>query len=167
MALRQLTPTDAPEIFLLRSNGEVNKFIDRPKTATIDEAAQFIRTINDGIIKNESVYWAISLKSEPKLIGTICYWNIDKEKQHAEIGYELHPAFQGKGMMQEAIQEVINFGFVNMHLETITAFSRYDNKNSIKLLKKNNFSRDERLDQEMIQDLNTYVVYSLLKPVIP
>src|SRR5437868_13096004 len=101
--LRQLKIEDANEIFTLRSSDEVNRFLDRPKATTIDEARQFINKINDGINKNESVYWAITFKNDSKLIGTICYWNISKENDRAEIGYELQPRYQGKGIMQEAI----------------------------------------------------------------
>jgi [ribosomal protein S5]-alanine N-acetyltransferase len=163
LVLRQLIQGDVKEIFMLRSDEDVNKFLDRPKAVSIDEARQFIHKINDVVTNSEGVYWAVSLKNEQALIGTICYWNIDEEKKSAEIGYELLPAFQGKGIMQEAIQKAISFGFNNMHLEMITAFPHNDNKNSIKLLEKNNFSRDEKIEKEMVHDLNMYVIYTLSK----
>ena len=145
----------------IHPNDDVNKFIDRPKAVTIGEAVQFIDKINDVIAKREGMYWGIHLKDDHKVVGAICYWNIIEEKQCADIGYELHPCFQGKGIMQEAIEKVISFGFENMQLEMITAFTHFDNKNSIKLLKKNKFIRNEKLEQEMKPDLGTCIIYTL------
>jgi len=165
LILRQLEIGDANEIFELRSSDEVNRFLDRPKTPTIDEAKQFIYKINEVIHKNEGLYWAITLKNETRLIGTICYWNISNENDRAEIGYELHPHFQGKGIMQEAITEVIDFGFEQMNLKTITAVPSGDNLQSRKLLEKNNFKIDPVLQATFVQheDLANMVIYSLTK----
>jgi ribosomal-protein-alanine N-acetyltransferase len=142
-----------------------NRFLDRPKAITIEEAKQFIYKINDGINKNEWVYWAITLKNETKLIGTICYWNISKENDRAEVGYELHPRYQGKGIMQEALLKVIDFGFEQMRLKTITAVPSDDNIKSRKLLEKNNFKIDSNLRTMLSQqqNLTQMVIYSLTK----
>jgi ribosomal-protein-alanine N-acetyltransferase len=56
--------------------------------------------------------------------------NIRKAENRAEIGYELLPSFQGKGIMHEAISEVIEFGFQEMQLQTIEAWSKIENFNS-------------------------------------
>ncbi len=111
LILRQVNIQDADEIFALRSDERVNEFLDRPKAKIIDDARKFIEKINDQIAKNKVIYWAITLKNDNKVIGTICYWNISTEHSKAEIGYELHPDFQGKGIMQEAIIKVIDYGW--------------------------------------------------------
>ncbi len=142
LALRQLKIEDANEISLLRSDDRVNEFIDRPGTTTIEEARNFIKKIEKGIVRNEWVYWAITLKYNPCLIGTICYWNISVENDTAEIGYELSPKFQGQGIMQEALSKVIAFGFTKVKFKVITAFPKEGNTKSIQLLLKNNFQLD-------------------------
>ncbi|HEY6976084.1 MAG TPA: GNAT family N-acetyltransferase [Chitinophagaceae bacterium] len=165
LILRRLQTEDANEIFVLRSSDEVNRFLGRPKATTIDEARQFINKINNAINKNESVYWAITLKPGTRLIGTICCWNISKENEQAEIGYELHPEFQGKGIMQEAILKVIDFGFEQLKLKTIIAVPSCDNIRSRKLLEKINFKIDSNLQIQFSQQehLDNMVVYSLTK----
>lgn len=137
--LRQVRLEDQNEIFILKSNKEVTKFFDRQKIKTIDEAQQFIEKSSDGIAKNERILWAITLKNEDKLIGTICLWNISKEKSSAEIGYDLIPEYQGKGIMQEALFKVCKYGFENMELHSIEAFTNLNNLKSIRLLERNNF----------------------------
>lgn len=154
--LRQLTLEDANEIFRLRSDESVNKFLDRPIATTIDDANQFIYKINDSIAKNELIYWAITLKNYFTLIGTICLWNISEDHTKAEIGFELLPDHQGKGIMREVLPIVIKFGFEIMKLNFIKGEVDPNNLTSIKLMEKNGFISHKRLQ-------NT-VIYSLQNP---
>jgi ribosomal-protein-alanine N-acetyltransferase len=139
LILRQLTNDDANEIFLLRSDEKVNEFVDRPRAKSIEDALAFINMINNSIANNETTYWAVTLKTNLKLIGTITLWNISDEDEKAEIGYELLPEFQKKGYMQEAVSKVIDFGFNAIHLKSIEAYTHPLNHNSSALLKRNRF----------------------------
>ena len=163
--LRKLSLDDANEIFLLRSDDVINKYLDRQKAASIEDAQKFIKKIIRGIKNNDCIYWAISFKDKTTLLGTICLWNLSKEENKVEVGYELLPSFHGKGIAQEALSEVINFGFDVMKLQKIEAYTHKENITSIKLLEKFNFKRD--LDSESkidftVDNPNT-VVYSLFK----
>jgi ribosomal-protein-alanine N-acetyltransferase len=147
--LRQLEESDAGEIFFLRSDTNVNRYIDRPKAKSVEDAMEFINKINSGIKVNKWFYWAASLKGDSKLIGTVCLWNFSEDKKAAEIGYELNPAFQGKGYMNEVLKEVIEFGFNKLKIYKIDAYTHKDNVKSTNLLLKNNFKLDaERKDKE-------------------
>jgi ribosomal-protein-alanine N-acetyltransferase len=55
--------------------------------------------------------------------------------EKAEIGYELLPAFYGKGLMYEAASKVLEFAFLHIGLESVEAHSHADNQSSTKLLK--------------------------------
>jgi [ribosomal protein S5]-alanine N-acetyltransferase len=154
--LRQMKIQDENEIFALRSDERVQEFLDRPKAKIIDDARKFIEKINDGIAKNEWIYWGITLKNESKLIGTICFWNISKEHFRAEIGYELHPDFQGKGIMQEAIIKVIDYGFEKIKFNSIVANLDPNNSKSIKLLERNGFICDRKLKGTVIYSLKKH-----------
>jgi ribosomal-protein-alanine N-acetyltransferase len=164
LVLREIEKEDANEIFILRSDERVNEFVVRPKANSVEDANEFINKIQSGITKNELVMWAITLKNEPKLIGTIVYWNFNKENYKAEIGYELLPAFHGMGIMQEALLKVIEFGFKKMKLKTIEAYIHPNNYKSIKLSVKNNFvivppvKSDAGIKEEGVE----YLVYSLI-----
>ena len=57
----------------------------------------------------------------------------------AEIGYELLPENHGKGIMQEVIPRVTQFGLEEMKLQTIEAELSQRNLKSVRLLEKNNF----------------------------
>lgn len=142
LILRSVTAVDADDLFLLRSDKNVMQFIDRPLAQTTNDALELIQKIASGHDKNENITWAITLKNHPSLIGTIGFWLIDIENYRAEIGYLLHPAHQGKGLMQEAMQAILQFGFNCMKLHSVEANVNPSNIASIKLLEKNNFIRE-------------------------
>lgn len=166
LILREITKADAEEIFFLRSDKEVLTYLDRDPAKTIDEAIQWIEMINDLTKKNEVVTWAISLKDDPKLIGTITFWNIKKEHHRAEIGYALHPAHQGKGLMQEAITSILDYGFKKIKLHSVEANVNPDNKASIKLLERNNFIPEAYLRESWYYNgkFLDAAIYSLINP---
>ncbi|OWW23145.1 GNAT family N-acetyltransferase [Zobellia sp. OII3] len=141
LTLRQLVSSDAKEIFALRSDSNVNKYLGRKPSQSIDDAKIFIRTINENIKKNNSIYWAITFNDSDKLIGTICLFDFSEDNLKAEIGYELLPDFQGKGIMQEATSKIIEFGIQLLGLNSIEAYTHSENQSSTKLLEKFNFKK--------------------------
>lgn len=142
LVLRKITEEDADQIFFLRSDKEVLQFLDRDPITTSDEAVQWIQMIDAGIRSNEYIAWAMSLKNKKNLIGTISFWNIKKEHYRSEIGYALHPLHQGKGLMHEAMTEVLDYGFKTMKFHSVEANVNPQNASSIKLLERNNFVRE-------------------------
>lgn len=150
LTLRQLASSDANEIFTLRSDSNVNKYLDRKPGTSIDDAKIFIRAINENIQKNDAVYWAITFNSADKLIGTICLFSFSDDNLKAEIGYELLPGFQGKGIMQEAISKVIDFGIQHIGLNSIEAYTHPDNQRSTRLLEKCNFKKNSSAEGKLI-----------------
>ncbi|HEU0227617.1 MAG TPA: GNAT family N-acetyltransferase [Arachidicoccus soli] len=150
LILRQLVGSDADEIFALRSNNQVNKYLDRKASNSIDDAKNFIRTILENIQRNDSIYWAITLNSADRLIGTICLFDFSNDSLKAEIGYELLPDFQRKGIMQEAASKVIEFGTQDIRLKSIVAYTHFENHRSTRLLEKFNFKKHSVQDNNLI-----------------
>lgn len=139
LTLRQLVSSDDNKILALRSDINVNKYLGRKPSQSIDDAKVFIQTINENIQKNNSIYWAITFSDTDNLIGTICLFDFSDDNLKAEIGYELLPDFQGKGIMQEATSKVIDFGIQLLGLNSIEAYTHSENQSSTKLLEKFNF----------------------------
>lgn len=122
LLLRRLTLNDAQEIFILRSDKTVLQFLGKEPAKTIQEAEAFIKKVNEDIDTGEVIMWGIALKNEPAtVIGSINYWRLIKEHYRAEIGYALHPGYWRKGIMKEAILEVLEFGFNVMKLHSVEA----------------------------------------------
>lgn len=155
LTLRQLIINDEHEIFTLRSDSEINKYLNRQISNTIDDARDFINKVNENIAKNDSLYWAITFSDKNILVGTICLFGFSDENDKCEIGYELLTNFQGQGIMKEAVEKVIDYAFNAIKVNTIEAFFHRDNQNSIKLLEKFSF-RDSNERDKTDPDLITY-----------
>jgi ribosomal-protein-alanine N-acetyltransferase len=140
---------DSPIILYLRSDKIINKYILRPENSQTKnniDAINHIKKLTHQIENNSSVSWGITLKNNPKIIGTICLWNFSNNNIIAEVGYDLIPEFQKKGIMNEALNKVIDFGFNNLNLNKIEAYTHFQNENSKLLLSKNKFS--------LVKDIN-------------
>jgi len=147
LLLRRMKESDCEEILFLRSDKNINIYIERPesrKIRSISDAEKMIKNLDTSIEANESIAWGISLKNEPQLIGTIGIRNFSKNPKTAEVGYDLNPKFQRKGIMNEALKMIIHFSFKELKLDQIEAFTHSDNKASRKLLEKNGFQLQEK-----------------------
>ncbi len=164
LLLRQVDKSDVNEIFFLRSDERVMRYLDKAPAESLDDAYEFIKKISELENSADAVTWAITLTRNSKLIGTICLWNIQKEHYRAEIGYNLHPDYWGKGIMNEAVLEVINYGFNVMKLHSIEANVNPGNAASIKLLERNNFTREAYFKENYYYNGNFLdsAIYSLL-----
>ena len=142
LLLRRITHADVDMILFLRSDVEVNRYIKRveqDKTRTKKDALKHIKKIDDGLDQKRFISWGISLVNMKDIVGTICLWNFSEDFLTAEIGYDLSPEFQKKGIMNEAIQMVLQYGFEALKLSTIEAYTHRDNENSKALLVRNGF----------------------------
>ncbi len=75
LTLRQPENGDYKQIYVLRTDDSVNKYLNREPCRSMDEARNFIQVVNENIRKNESIYWAITLHHTNALIGTVCLFN--------------------------------------------------------------------------------------------
>jgi ribosomal-protein-alanine N-acetyltransferase len=145
--LRRVDKNDASRILELRSNVETMKYIPRPLLKSTEDALDHIAMINAKIESSEGINWAITLKNDSKLIGIIGFYRIKPEHFRAEIGYMLLPAFSGNGIISEAINEVMNYGFNEMHLHSVEAIIDPNNLGSAKVLQKNGFIKEAHLKE--------------------
>lgn len=165
LVLRKLVLEDAPEIFIQRSHPTIQKFIKREPPKTIEDARTWLKMVLEREQENESITWAIVLKGNERLIGTICLWNIEKESDMAETGYSLHPDHFQKGIMNEAMEAVTAYGFDVMKLKRMDAYTHKDNVASRRLLEKNGFERnlDFESTYEDKAELEYNVIYTLVQ----
>lgn len=158
LVLRKLNTNDSEIVFSLRSSKEVTKYIDRPLYKDKEEAIFFVNKTIKSMSNNEVIVWTISHMDSLILIGTICLWNFSEDRKTAEVGYDMLPEFQNNGFMNETLKSVISFGFNELDLKIIEAYTSMHNKESIKLLEKNHFVlQKERKDE----DFPDNIIYNL------
>jgi len=143
LLLRQVNTNDAETILSLRSNDEVMKYIPRPYLKSKEEALELIAMFDDKIENGIGINWGICFLDEPeKLIGIIGHYRLKPEHYRAEVGYMIFPEYNGKGIVSEALQKVIEYGFKGMKLHSIEAILDPENKGSEKVLLKNGFVKE-------------------------
>lgn len=142
LKFRRAGLNDIHELFALRSDSEIMKYIPRPLATTHEEIVEFLELTDQKISCNDLINWAITLKDDSKMIGTIGYYHIKPEHYRAEIGYMILPEFQNKGYITEAITEVVKYGFSKMELHSIEALIDPSNIASAKVLEKCNFVKE-------------------------
>ncbi|WP_245580815.1 GNAT family N-acetyltransferase [Daejeonella oryzae] len=164
--LRQITPEDVNQVFEMRSDSETMRFIPRPLAKNRQDALNHIELITKGIMDNEYINWGIVLKGNEKITGMICLLRMQPENYRTEIGYILHPDFQGKGIMVEAVKLVIDYAFNVLKFHSLEAVIDPDNVASEKVLLKHSFVKEGYFKENTFYNgkFLDSVIYSLINP---
>ncbi|MBY0124358.1 GNAT family N-acetyltransferase [Bacillus sp. S/N-304-OC-R1] len=151
ITLRKLQLNDAPSMFDYFSKDEVTKYYDLETFTSIKQAEDLIERLLFRYENKKQIRWAIVWKETGQFIGTCGFHAIEEEHWKAEIGYELHPDFWGKGIMSEVINSVIQYGFNEIGLNRIEAFYDPENISSARVLEKNGFEYEGLLKKRFFE----------------
>ncbi len=142
LRLRAVAVADAAALFAIRSDHRVMEHIGRPMAVTIDDALHLIDTMTKDHAANEGITWAITMKPNDLLIGTIGYYRLKKEHYRGEVGYMLAIEHWRKGIMREALDAVVRCGFDRLGFHSIEAITSPENTASNALLASCGFIRE-------------------------
>lgn len=146
--VRPVKLTDAEALFEFKSDESVTEnYGQEPKSMA--EVRTWVRDRIKDRERHESIFWVFTSKSDDSAIGNCCFWNFDPGFHSAELGYELHPAHWGKGMMTEALRPVLEYGFRGLGLHRIEACPLAGNGSSKNLLAKLGFKDEGNLRQRV------------------
>lgn len=113
--------------------------MNRESARSKGEALKFIAKVNLAYSKKQMFYWVLNENLE--MMGSICLWHFSEDGKSAEIGYDLHPQYQGQGFMREALEAIILFAKSKLQLQELNAFTHHANEKSTKLLKGTGFHK--------------------------
>lgn len=146
LKLRALISQDDAFIFSLRSHPDIFKYVDIEPYQDIQRARRFIAAVQKDIEEGEALFWGITIKDSNEMVGTICLWNFETHKWNgdgtwlkAELGYEVHPDYQGRGIAKEAIGGVLVYARSASPIKIIDAITHKDNAPSLRLLESYSF----------------------------
>ncbi len=166
LVLREITPDDAA--FWLRnfSDPEVVRFTAFEPPADLEAAKAEIEQYCARVYREQrGIRWGIALKDYTELIGTLGYHNWVREgDRRAQMGYDLLPEHRGRGIMREAMEIVLAYGFKTMTLNRAEALVDSRNVASVRLLEHLGFHRDAyfRQNTRFRGGYSDDVVFSLL-----
>ncbi|MBK8515765.1 MAG: GNAT family N-acetyltransferase [Saprospiraceae bacterium] len=165
LEFRELSLLDVNEIFELRSDPELMKYIPRPMVNCKQDAIDHIEQIHSLTARNEAINWAITEIGQSKLIGTIGFYRIKPEDFRAELGYMILGEYHNKGFITESIRTVIQYAFYTLGFNSIEALIDPENIVSARVLRKNGFERDGHIRENVFWEgkfLDTEV-FTILK----
>lgn len=76
----------------------------------------------------------------------------DIYRKNAELGYWLAEPYWGNGIISEAIKQIVDFAFINYDIERLFARPFGSNNASQKVLEKNNFVLECRIQKNLIKN---------------
>lgn len=163
--LREIKMEDAPSIYASFSKKEVTRYYGMAPMENIIEAHQLISSFSRQYQEKKGIRWGIELKGQNGLIGTAGFNQLNFSNKRAEIGYEIHPDFWGKGYAREAAAAILEYGFMEMGLNRVAAVVYLENTPSSLLLKRLGFQLEGILKEYICQDdiFHDVYMFSLLK----
>ena len=142
LILRRLHLSDAKALFTILADEEVTRFYDDEAFTEISQAREQLESWASGFDARRCVRWGIALREDGDVIGTCGYYGFHGRHARASIGYELARSYWRQGIMTEALDAVIGFGFREVGLNRIQAVVMPGNEGSDKLLEKLRFRRE-------------------------
>ncbi len=127
LVLRRFEEKDASDIYRnYASDPLVTRYLTWNTHSSKEVSVQTAKAFHDGAFG--PYQWAVVLKETGQVIGSIGFVRINDENSEAEFGYVIGRSWWNKGIMTEALHELLRFGFSECGFCRITG--RYDVRNT-------------------------------------
>ena len=119
LILRPWEESDAESLYEYAKNPEVGPIAGWPVHTSVENSREIIRDV----LSAEETY-AVCLREDNKAIGSVGlmigeHSNLDLPEEEGEIGYWIGVPFWGRGLIPEAVQELIRYGFEDLKLKRL------------------------------------------------
>lgn len=141
LILRDINVYDAPDMFEYSCSPLVGPMAGWEPHKTVLETASVINLFIDSKNRGEPGVFAIIHRENNKMIGTIELYNY-KPGFKAELGYALSPAYWGQGLIVEAANCLIDWGFNDLNLKRIEVAAFKENYQSQRVCEKLGFQKE-------------------------
>ncbi len=164
LILRPFSEVDGPLLIdIVNDKNIANTMISIPHPYTLEYFQEWLKKIKLEIKNSKAVHYAITQRSDGKLIGSTELRDIDPEHLQAELSLWIGQNWWNNGYAAEAARAVIELGFRNLGLNRIYAHHMIRNKSCEGLFKKIGMSREGILRQRVIkwgvfEDVGLYAI---------
>lgn len=167
LTLRRLRHTDFADMLAYYSHPDVARYCEWD--AMSDEQVAAILEAQGSVLPGDvglPLLVGVELTAEQRLIGDCSLTIALPEHRQAEIGFCLHPDFQGRGIATRVVRAVLGYAFGALGMHRMEARCDVRNERSWRLLERVGMRREGRLRQcaflkgEWIDDY----LYAMLAP---
>lgn len=150
--LRKLQDYDVDEIFNMRRDEEIMRYIRKPQSER-DESFAWIEMISGKWDTHNIGFCGVIEKKSKRFVGWCGLWQL-AETHEIEVGYAINSDFWDKGYATEAANRMLKYGFEELNLERIVAVAFPENTPSQKVMKKLGMERvgiGKFYDKDLVQ----------------
>lgn len=158
LILRPWCKEDAEDLFAYASTPKVEPMAGWKPHESLDESRKILK-----MFMEENDTWALELKGTHRVIGSVGLHDSKRAglSYDREIGYVLSEDYWGRGLIVEAVKEVLAYAFIELQMETLIVAHFDFNHQSKRVIEKLGFARithltatwkrydGERLDEEV------------------
>ena len=166
LLLRPWTEADAESLFEYARDERVGPVTGWRVHTSVEESREIIRTV-----LSAPENYAVCLKENGKAIGCVALTmgaksNLSLPENEGEIGYWIGVPFWGRGLIPEAVQELIRHAFVDLSVQCLWCGYFDGNEKSKRVLDKCGFTY-QRTDRDIcwkpMNDIRTEHITRLAK----
>lgn len=155
LILRPWSVKDAEKCYEYCRDPEIGPVAGFPAHTSVANSTAIILTV---LIKEDN--YAIVLKESGELVGSI---GLIRESKHfelgeneAEVGYWLGKAFWGRGLIPEALREIMRYAKKELGLTRLYCCYYNDNKKSYRVMQKCGFKDVRSMENVYVEAMNDY-----------
>ena len=142
LILRPFEKSDAEALFEMDKNPNVHQYLWQKPVSTIDEVYAYIEMVQKQYIERGIGRFSTILKETGELIGWTGIKFVNEEPENGNInfydyGYRLNEKFWNKGYASEATKAWLDYGFNEMKIDKMNAYTHAENGASNHILEKN------------------------------
>ncbi len=165
LLLRPLVIGDADAMFEYTSLPESLLYLKREPHQSAKEDREFVEAVLIGYQQHREFVWGICMKNTDRVIGTCRLFEICPERGCCEVSYLLHPTYQNRGIISEAVKRLIRYAFLELGLQSVKARCAVRNYASEAVMRKCGMKRVALLTQhaELHGVLHDFLLYEITK----
>lgn len=160
---RRFTMKDSGRLTYLLNDPDVVKYTSQPYPYTEELAKNWISRHNEGFLNDKLYNFALVLKEDDRIIGSI-YLSHEVKDKRGMVGYSLGKEYWNKGYASEALMALIKYAFEKKGFHKLEARHFEDNIASGQVMKKAGMSIEGRLEDHIFikGKYETLILYAII-----
>lgn len=150
LTLRRMLVSDAYDMYEYARRELVTRYLSWRPHPNVDYTKEYLQYIGNHYNIGDFFDWGVIHNKDDKFIGTCGFTRFNYNHNSAEIGYVLSPDYWGQGIADEAVREVMKFGFERLGLNRIEAKFIMGNESSKRVMEKTGMTFEGYQRQAML-----------------
>lgn len=136
LTLRKMLVADTADMYEYACRPDVTKYLTWNPHPDREYTREYLQYLGNRYATGMFYDWAIIYEADCKMVGTCGFTSFNCTADSAEVGYVLNPSYWGKGIVTEALERVLRFGFEELKLHRIEARFMEGNDRSLRVMEK-------------------------------